>query len=399
MERVQDRSLIDVDPDATVVPQPQGKVPSFGARRRDSKAAAARDEVRLERVSKTYPGTAEPAVAEVDLKIEPGEFFSLLGPSGSGKTTTLRILAGFERPTAGRVWLGDDEITDVPPYRRPIHTVFQSYALFPHMDVRENVGFPLRMAKVPKAEIDARVSEFLDRVAVTQFAKRMPHQLSGGQRQRVALARALVAKPQLVLLDEPLGALDLKLRQEMQVVLQHLQREVGITFVYVTHDQGEALAMSDRIAIMADGKVHQIGTPQDVYSRPETAFVARFVGSTNLLDCEHREPGVAGAGELVLRVGDVPNEPHYCLSVRPEHIRLGEAAAGCDNSFEGLVDEAIYQGADVELRIRAAGHLLTARGAVGAHNPGESVTVGWNVADAVGVRADGRPPVSETDEA
>jgi spermidine/putrescine transport system ATP-binding protein len=389
--------VIEVKPDTTAV-QPQGKVPSFGARRRDSDDAAARDEVRLERVSKTYPGTTEPAVADVDLRIEPGEFFSLLGPSGSGKTTTLRILAGFERPTSGRVWLADSDITDRPPYNRPIHTVFQSYALFPHMNVRENVAFPLRMAKVPKAESEARVSEFLDRVAVTSFAKRMPHQLSGGQRQRVALARALVAKPQLVLLDEPLGALDLKLRQEMQVVLQHLQREVGITFVYVTHDQGEALAMSDRIAIMSGGKVHQIGTPQDVYSRPATAFVARFVGSTNLLECERREPGVGAAGELVLRVGDVPDESRYCVSVRPEDLSLGQDAAGCDNHFEGLIEEAIYQGADVELRVRVAGHVLSARGAVGAYAAGEKVAVGWNVTDAVGVRADGPPPATNPEQ-
>jgi spermidine/putrescine transport system ATP-binding protein len=379
--------VIDVDP-TTAPLQPQGQVPSFGERRRDPKSAVARDAVRLEAVSKVYPGTAAPAVAGIDLHIEPGEFFSLLGPSGSGKTTTLRMLAGFERPTSGRVLLGDEDITDVPPYRRPIHTVFQSYALFPHMTVRQNVGYPLRMGKVGRGEIKTRVDEFLDRVAVTQFADRMPHQLSGGQRQRVALARALVAKPQLVLLDEPLGALDLKLRQEMQVVLQHLQREVGITFVYVTHDQGEALAMSDRIAIMADGKVHQIGTPEAVYSRPETAFVARFVGRTNLLECERRPDGTAVAGDLAFRVGDVPDEARFCLSVRPERLRLGADAAGCDNRIEGLVEEAIYQGADVELRIRASDHVLSARGPVGAYSPGETIAVGWDVADAVGVRAD-----------
>lgn len=380
--------MIDVDPTTAPI-QPQGKVPSFGERRRDPKNAVARDAVRLEGVSKVYPGTAAPAVAGIDLHIEPGEFFSLLGPSGSGKTTTLRMLAGFERPSAGRVWLGDTDITDLPPYQRPIHTVFQSYALFPHMTVRQNVGYPLRMAKVGKAEIKTRVDEFLDRVAVMQFADRMPHQLSGGQRQRVALARALVAKPQLVLLDEPLGALDLKLRQEMQVVLQHLQREVGITFVYVTHDQGEALAMSDRIAIMADGEVHQIGTPEDVYARPETAFVARFVGRTNLLDCERRPDGMAAAGDLTIRVGEVPDAPRFCLSVRPERLRLGADAVGCDNRIDGLVEEAIYQGADVELRIRAGEHVLSARGPVGAYGPGETVAVGWDVGDAVGVRADG----------
>ncbi len=368
--------------------QPRGQVPSFGQRRRDPKQPATVDAVRLEGITKSYPGTAAPAVAGIDLRIEPGEFFSILGPSGSGKTTTLRIIAGFERPSTGRVWLGDDDITDVQPYRRPIHTVFQSYALFPHMNVRQNVGYPLRMSKMPKAEIKARVDEFLERVAVHQLADRMPHQLSGGQRQRVALARALVAKPQLVLLDEPLGALDLKLRQEMQVVLQHLQREVGITFVYVTHDQGEALAMSDRIAIMADGLVHQVGSPEDVYSRPETAFVARFVGRTNLLDCAEAGKGLARFGDTQFRVGAVPDKPRYFLSVRPEKLRLGPAATSCDNRLDGFVEETIYQGADIELRIRAGEQVLSARAPVGAFSAGEHVTVGWNVDDAVGVRAD-----------
>ena len=357
-------------------------------RLREPAGTIAHEPLRLGSVSKQYPGTQAPAVADVDLFIQPGEFFSLLGPSGSGKTTTLRMIAGFERPTQGRVWLGDTEITGLPPHRRPIHTVFQNYALFPHMNVRQNVGYPLRMAGVPKSEIRARVEEFLARVAVSDFSERMPHQLSGGQRQRVALARALVAKPQLVLLDEPLGALDLKLRQEMQVVLQHLQREVGITFVYVTHDQGEALAMSDHIAIMAEGRVHQIGTPEDVYSRPQTTFVARFVGSTNLLECERGADGTVCAGELPLRITEAPEDGRFHLSVRPEALRLGPEAGACDNRVEGLVEEAIYQGSEVQLRIRAAGHLIKARGAVGAYGPGEAVTIGWNAADAVAIRED-----------
>jgi spermidine/putrescine transport system ATP-binding protein len=363
--------------------------PAAAPRRlREPAGKIAHEPLRLGSVWKQYPGTKAPAVADVDLFIQPGEFFSLLGPSGSGKTTTLRMIAGFERPTQGRVWLGDTEITGLPPHRRPIHTVFQNYALFPHMNVRQNVGYPLRMAGVPKSEIRARVDEFLARVAVSDFSERMPHQLSGGQRQRVALARALVAKPQLVLLDEPLGALDLKLRQEMQVVLQHLQREVGITFVYVTHDQGEALAMSDHIAIMAEGRVHQIGTPEDVYSRPQTTFVARFVGSTNLLDCERGRDGSVCAGELPVRIAGAPEGGRFHLSVRPEALRLGPEADACDNRVEGLVEEAIYQGSDVQLRIRAAGHLIKARGPVGAYGPGEAVTVGWNAADAVAIRED-----------
>ncbi|MEZ5078016.1 MAG: ABC transporter ATP-binding protein [Solirubrobacterales bacterium] len=364
-------------------------------RRRAPAGGVATDPLRLESVSKTYPGTDKPAVEGVDLLIQPGEFFSLLGPSGSGKTTTLRMIAGFERPTAGRVLLGDDEITAKPPHKRPIHTVFQNYALFPHMDVRQNVAYPLRMAGVGKAEIGQRVDEFLERVSVAEFAKRMPHQLSGGQRQRVALARALVPQPELVLLDEPLGALDLKLRQEMQVILQHLQREVGITFVYVTHDQGEALAMSDHIAIMADGRVHQVGQPEDVYSRPATTFVARFVGSTTLLECERRQDGRVYAGDLPVEVADPPPDRHFHLSVRPEALRLGADAASCDNQVEGVVEEAIYQGSDVQLRIRAAGHLVKARGPVGAFNAGERAGVGWNVVDAVAIPPSDAPEPSE----
>ncbi|MFN8151842.1 MAG: ABC transporter ATP-binding protein [Solirubrobacterales bacterium] len=335
-------------------------------------------------MSKVYPGEKAPAVSDVELRIEPGEFYSLLGPSGSGKTTTLRMIAGFEKPTTGQVWLGDEEITQRPPYKRPINTVFQNYALFPHLTVRKNVAYPLKMAKVASAERNSRVEEFLERVAITELADRMPHQLSGGQRQRAALARALVGKPQVVLLDEPLGALDLKLRQEMQVMLQHLQREVGITFVYVTHDQGEALAMSDHIAIMADGRVHQVGSPEEVYSQPATTFVARFVGSTSLLDCQRSGERIL-AGDLEVKVAEAPAAPRFFLSIRPEVLRLGSDASGCDNETTGLVEESIYQGSDVQLRIRVAGHLLKARAGVGLFQPGDSVAVGWNVADAFAI--------------
>jgi spermidine/putrescine transport system ATP-binding protein len=347
-------------------------------------------------VSKTYPGTDAPAVAGVDLRIEPGEFFSLLGPSGSGKTTTLRMLAGFEQPSEGRILLGDTDITDLPPYQRPVHTVFQSYALFPHLTVRQNVAYPLRMRRLAKRTIDASVSEFLDRVGVTAFTDRLPHQLSGGQRQRVALARALVGQPQLVLLDEPLGALDLKLREEMQIVLQHLQRDVGITFVYVTHDQGEALAMSDRIAIMADGRVQQIGTPEAVYARPETAFVARFVGRTNLLECRPQGGGYARSGELTFRVAEAPAGERFFISVRPECVRVGSAAAACENQMMGMVTEAIYQGADVELRLQAGGQQFIARSPVGRYAVGQSVALGWDRAGAVAVLPD--PPTLEAVE-
>ncbi|MGE5286287.1 MAG: ABC transporter ATP-binding protein [Micromonosporaceae bacterium] len=253
-------------------------LPSTSAGSRDKHAAG----VRLAGVSKQYPGVA--AVAGVDLEVAPGQFFTLLGPSGSGKTTLLRIIAGFERPDAGRVLLGDDDVTHLPPYRRDVNTVFQDYALFPHMNVAENVGYGLAVRRVPRAERRRKVEQALAMVRLAEAGYRRPAQLSGGQRQRVALARAIVNEPALLLLDEPLGALDLKLRQEMQVFLKHIQREVGITFLYVTHDQEEALTMSDRIAVINAGQVEQVGTPVDVYERPRTEFVAGFIGVSNVVD-------------------------------------------------------------------------------------------------------------------
>jgi spermidine/putrescine ABC transporter ATP-binding subunit len=385
MERVQVRALSEPAVPATasagVEAGPELSRPS----------SMPQDEVRLEGISKRYSGSDVAAVEALDLVIPPGEFFSLLGPSGSGKTTTLRLIAGFEAPTTGRVHLGERDITELPPFRRPVHTVFQSYALFPHMDVRQNVAYPLRMQKLPKAQIRRSVEEMLGRMAVDRFADRMPHQLSGGQRQRVALARALVARPQVVLLDEPLGALDLKLREEMQLVLQHLQREVGITFVYVTHDQGEALAMSDRIAIMADGRLHQVGTPTEIYTKPNTAFVAGFVGHTNLLDCRSDGVGRATTGDHGIRVPADAPDTRFFLSVRPEALHLGTAASECHNRLDGVLKEAIYQGRDVELRIDAGSHMLTARSPVGAWHVGDTIAVGWNVDDAVAVRAEPAP--------
>ena len=234
----------------------------------------------LERVSKTFDDVA--AVDDVSLEVGSGEFFSLLGPSGCGKTTTLRMIAGFERPDAGRIVIGDTDVTATPPHLRPVNTVFQSYALFPHLSVEQNVGFGLRFTDVSKQERRGRVAEALELVRLGGLAQRRPHQLSGGQQQRVALARALVLSPAVLLLDEPLGALDAKLRRELQVELKSIQREIGITFLYVTHDQEEALTMSDRLAVMAHGKVEQLGAPRDVYERPETAFVADFLGVSNL---------------------------------------------------------------------------------------------------------------------
>jgi spermidine/putrescine transport system ATP-binding protein len=291
------------------------------------------------------------AVERVDLAIETGEFFSLLGPSGCGKTTTLRMIAGFEQPTSGQVLLYGENMVGVPPNRRDMNMVFQSYALFPHMTVFDNVAFGLRRKNVAKAEIDKRVNEMLELVDLTGRERRRPREMSGGQQQRVALARALVNHPRALLLDEPLGALDLKLRQAMQSELKRIQREVGITFVYVTHDQGEALTMSDRIAVMNAGRVEQLGTPREVYEQPRTRFVADFIGTSNLLTtrADRVEDGCAVATfgdqqRLVVPLRGV--EPHGDLevTVRPEKIRVATAPTEAECQMRGTLDEIVYQG-------------------------------------------------------
>ncbi len=265
--------------------------------------------VRLEGVVKRFGDVV--AVDGVDLDVREGEFFSMLGPSGSGKTTCLRMIAGFERPTAGRVLLGGVDVGEMPPYERDVNTVFQDYALFPHMTVAENVGYGLMVRKAPKSERAARAEEALEMVRLTGFGARKPAQLSGGQRQRVALARALVMRPRVLLLDEPLGALDLKLRQQMQIELKEIQQDVGLTFIYVTHDQDEALTMSDRLAVFNHGRVEQIGTPAEVYERPATGFVAGFVGVSNVLE-----------GDVAAAVVGYP----HAFTIRPEKIALSDPA-------------------------------------------------------------------------
>jgi len=283
------------------------------------------------------------ALDGVDITIERGEFFTLLGPSGSGKTTLLRLIAGFERPDAGVIELGGRDISRVPPYSRDVNTVFQDYALFPHMTVAENVQYGLRVRRVPKAERRERATRALEMVRLGGLGERKPTQLSGGQRQRVALARAIVNEPQVLLLDEPLGALDFKLRQEMQIELQHVQREVGITFVYVTHDQEEALAMSDRIAVLSNGKIDQVGTPLEVYERPRTDFVAGFIGISNVIERDGRH-----------------------MTIRPEKIRL--LAAGEDpppgaRVETGRIRDVIYVGVLTRyvVDLDAGGELVVAR--------------------------------------
>jgi spermidine/putrescine transport system ATP-binding protein len=309
--------------------------------------------IELRGVTKTFHahGDAVAAVKGVDVTIGEGEFFSLLGPSGCGKTTTMRMIAGFDEPTDGEVFLHGQNVVGVPPNKRDVNMVFQSYALFPHMSVAENVAFGLRRKGTAKAEVTRRVAEMLEIVDLKGREKRRPRELSGGQQQRVALARALVNRPRALLLDEPLGALDLKLRQAMQVELKRIQREVGITFVYVTHDQNEALTMSDRIAVMNDGLIEQLGTPREIYERPATAFVAGFIGTSNVLSGTVAR---AGAGRAVIEPG--PGErivvPHEAapgdtveLTVRPEKIdvRTDEPDGdGC--AVRGIVSEVVYLG-------------------------------------------------------
>ncbi|MET0684521.1 MAG: ABC transporter ATP-binding protein [Solirubrobacteraceae bacterium] len=305
--------------------------------------------VELEKVTKRFGDFT--AVDALDLTVGQGEFFSLLGPSGCGKTTTLRLIAGFETPTEGAVRLDGEDVAKVPPYRRHVNTVFQSYALFDHLCVEDNVAFGLRRQKVPKAEVGRRVAEALELVALHERARSRPHQLSGGQRQRVALARALVNRPSVLLLDEPLGALDLQLRKQMQIELKRIQREVGITFIYVTHDQEEALAMSDRIAVMHDGVVQQLGPPEEIYEQPVKAFVAGFIGISNLLPATVENGGVrlATGGLIPAPVPQgLPDGTEVQLSIRPEKLWIDELEDGMA-AVEGVVAERVYLGTTTQL--------------------------------------------------
>jgi spermidine/putrescine transport system ATP-binding protein len=347
-------------------------------------------EIRLHRVTKAF-GSVK-AVDDVSLDIRAGEFFSLLGPSGCGKTTTLRMIGGFEEPTEGRILLRGRDVTAEPPDKRPVNMVFQNYALFPHLNVFENVAFGLRRRKVPDEQIRQRVGEALELVHLPGYETRKPNQLSGGQQQRVALARALVNRPHVLLLDEPLGALDLKLRQRLQLELKRIQVEVGITFVYVTHDQEEALTMSDRIGVMSGGKVEQLGTPEELYDKPATRFVADFIGRTNLLPATVRgfdgDRAVLelGSGETCPTVrGGLATGQRVELSVRPEVIHL-RPATGESTALHGRVEQAAYLGATFSYVIRTSGGLeLTAHSpkADGRLGVGMSVDIDWRPEDAL----------------
>jgi putative spermidine/putrescine transport system ATP-binding protein len=334
--------------------------------------------IRLTGLSKHYGDVR--AVDGLDLEVDRGEFFSMLGPSGSGKTTVLRLVAGFEQPTAGRIELGGVDVTHLPAYARDVNTVFQDYALFPHLSVRQNVEYGLRVKKVPARERRQRAEQALDTVRLGGYADRRPHQLSGGQRQRVALARALVNRPQVLLLDEPLGALDLKLRREMQLELKVIQREVGITFVFVTHDQEEALTMSDRVAVFRDGHVEQVATPVELYEQPANAFVAGFVGTSNVL-----------GHEVVGRPGS--------WAIRPERLSLGDPAPGAQQA-EGEITEVVDLGATTHTLVRLdAGPTLTVSrpnaGGDRLAERGARVAVSWRPEDLVSL---GSAPTRPTEE-
>lgn len=321
--------------------------------------------VELRDVVKRFPtpeGGEVVAVSHVTLQIKDGEFFSLLGPSGCGKTTSLRLIAGFELPTQGEIRIHGREMSQVPAFQRPVNTVFQQYALFPHMTVQQNIEFGLEMKGVARAERARRVAEALEMVRLPGMEKRRPKQLSGGQQQRVALARALINKPEVLLLDEPLGALDLKLRKEMQLELKTLQREVGITFIYVTHDQEEALTMSDRIAVMNQGVVLQVGEAEEIYERPANRFVADFIGETNFLDGVVRaqngavvEIELEGTGKIFVESSRrFANGQQVSVAVRPEKLRL-RADLSDGNTVRGRVEDVIYIGTDTYYGVRFAG--------------------------------------------
>ncbi|MBV8468344.1 MAG: ABC transporter ATP-binding protein [Burkholderiaceae bacterium] len=327
--------------------------------------------VELREVSKLYAQSV--AVDSISFTVKPGEFFAMLGPSGSGKTTCLRLIAGFERPSAGAVLMNGLDMTSVPPYERDVNTVFQDYALFPHLSVIENVAYGMRMNGVAAGERRRRALEALEQVALAGYEERRPSQLSGGQRQRVALARAIVNRPKLLLLDEPLGALDLRLREQMQGELKRLHRELGISFVYVTHDQGEAMAMADRVAVFSKGRLEQVDSPRQLYQRPGTAFVAEFVGGSNVLRDDLARDMSKGASSL--------------LSIRPEYVRvqsLSDAVPDDCVGAEGVVSEMLFHGASTRCEVALGQTLVSATLASGlldsaatTISPGSAVRLVW----------------------
>ena len=354
---------------------------------RTTAAARGAVDVGLEYVSKRYGDLL--AVDDLSLTVLRGEFFSLLGPSGCGKSTTLRMIAGFERPSSGTITLRGQIANDVPPYRRATNMVFQQLALFPHLNVYGNVAFGLRAKRVPVKEISPRVHRALELVSLSGLSRRSVRFLSGGQQQRVAIARALVNEPSVLLLDEPLGALDLKLRLQMQLELKALQKRVGTTFIYVTHDQTEALTMSDRIGVMNHGRLEQVGTSQEIYERPNTPFVAAFIGDTNLLEVARHDAGSYTTldGSLVITSPGPIAVERAMISLRPERIRIGNRVADCEQTVPGRIVEAVYIGADVRYVVSVGDIRLTVKARSDRTLPaGTAVELGWQRADLVVVR-------------
>lgn len=323
--------------------------------------------VRCRGISKRYSENADFALNESDLDIYEGEFFSLLGPSGSGKTTMLRLIAGFEVPTSGCVFLSDVDVTREPANKRQLNTVFQNYALFPHLTIQQNVEYPLSVSGTDSSQIQQRVGEVLEMVEMTGFEACLPHELSGGQRQRIALARALVARPKVLLLDEPLGALDLRLRQQMQLVLVHLQREVGITFIYVTHDQGEALSMSDRMAVLNQGRLLQIDHPKDIYKSPKSRFVASFIGTCNIFEGSIDAASnqfLSKDGTFSIKLPNPEEGGEAALAVRAESLVVKLASGGTGEAsgsiLRGAITDTLYFGDSMEIRIGVRDFMLKA---------------------------------------
>ena len=344
------------------------------------------------------------ALKGITLDIPRGEFFSLLGPSGCGKTTTLRMVAGFERPTSGQILLDGHDMSDTPPHHRSVNTVFQSYALFPHLNVAKNVAFGLRFTDASKSDIDDRVRTALSLVQLEGYESRRPNQLSGGQQQRVALARALVLNPSVLLLDEPLGALDAKLRKALQIELKALQERVGITFIYVTHDQEEALTMSDRIAVMSNGRIEQVGPPKDVYEEPQSIYVADFLGVSNLMDAkaagatDGRCRLLLGDFELFAARGHTAASGDVKVVIRPERVEVEDRGATGENKVPGMVERVVYVGPVIQLLLRVANGaelqaMIPNRGQDVTYSQGSAVTIGLP-ADALRVLEDSgeRPP-------
>jgi spermidine/putrescine transport system ATP-binding protein len=342
------------------------------------------------------------AVDGISVDIPAGEFFSLLGPSGCGKTTTLRMIAGFERPDSGRILLDGRGMAQTPPHRRPVNTVFQSYALFPHLNVRDNVAFGLRFQNVPKEEAHRQVATVLGLVRLAGFEERRPTQLSGGQQQRVALARALILNPDVLLLDEPLGSLDAKLRKALQLELKSIQEEIGITFVYVTHDQEEALTMSDRLAVMSEGRVVQVGPPREVYEEPADAYVADFLGVSNLMDARGLGGGRVRVGDMELEAaqGDTDATGDVRLVIRPERVRVEDRGTGGANRLPGMVERSVFVGPTVQVIVRLVGGQViqaveTSRTEAESRSQGDAVAVHLPADDLRVLRAAEPPPARE----